>query len=37
MRKEFEIQGAVEVPSEVTEEEFVDKFLRTAKDKMKVE
>ena len=27
MRKEFEIQGAVEVPSEVTEEEFVDKFI----------
>lgn len=27
MRKEFEIQGAVEVPSEISEGEFVDKFI----------
>lgn len=27
MRKEFEIQGCIEVPSEITEEEFVDKFI----------
>jgi hypothetical protein len=27
MRKEFEIMGCVEVPPEVTEEEFYDAFL----------
>ena len=27
MRKEFEIQGCVEVPSELSEEEFWNKFI----------
>lgn len=27
MRKEFEIQGCIEVPSEVTEDEFWDAFI----------
>lgn len=27
MRKEFEIQGCVEVPAELTEEEFYNKFI----------
>ncbi|AEE91069.1 conserved protein of unknown function [Tepidanaerobacter acetatoxydans Re1] len=27
MRKEFEIQGCIEVPIEITEEEFVDRFI----------
>lgn len=27
MRKEFEIQGCIEAPIEITEEEFVDRFI----------
>lgn len=27
MRKEFEIQGCIEVPAEVSKDDFIDKFL----------